>query len=96
MPDPVSSRGGRRAGPVALALPAVGATGENTNAGSVGTFRATASGITATGAFTFGAGTLGTVAAKARLGSGFAYGAEHPNGRSAGGTKPGEPDRPVG
>ncbi|CAM5638751.1 VCBS repeat-containing protein OS=Streptomyces alboniger OX=132473 GN=CP975_16960 PE=4 SV=1 [Streptomyces alboniger] len=52
---------------------AVGATGENTNAGSVWAFRATASGITPTGSFTFGAGTLGTVAANARLGSGFAY-----------------------
>ncbi|MFF0157728.1 FG-GAP and VCBS repeat-containing protein [Streptomyces sp. NPDC005263] len=52
---------------------AVGATGENANAGSVWVFRSTASGITATNSFTFGAGTLGTVAAKARLGSGFAY-----------------------
>ena len=52
---------------------AVGATGENANAGSVWAFPATASGITATGSFTFGAGTLGTVAANARLGSGFAY-----------------------
>lgn len=52
---------------------AVGATGENANAGSVWVFRSASSGITATGSFTFGAGTLGTVATNARLGSGFAY-----------------------
>jgi hypothetical protein len=52
---------------------AVGAPGENTNAGSVWVFRSTASGVTPTGSYTFGAGTLGTVAATARLGSGFAY-----------------------
>ncbi|WP_406492904.1 VCBS repeat-containing protein [Streptomyces sp. NBC_01604] len=52
---------------------AVGAPGENANAGSVWVFRSTSSGITPTGSFTFGAGTLGTVAANARLGSGFAY-----------------------
>ncbi|MDQ1045538.1 FG-GAP repeat protein [Streptomyces sp. V4I2] len=52
---------------------AVDAPGENANAGSVWGFRSTSSGITPTGSFTFGAGTLGTVAANARLGSGFAY-----------------------
>ncbi|MFJ7073259.1 VCBS repeat-containing protein [Streptomyces sp. NPDC098781] len=52
---------------------AVGAPGENGDAGSVWVFRPTSSGITPTGSFTFGAGTLGTVAAKARLGSGFTY-----------------------
>ncbi|MDN0200976.1 FG-GAP-like repeat-containing protein [Streptomyces sp. S.PNR 29] len=51
----------------------VGAPGENAGAGSVWVLRSTASGITPTGSFTFGAGTLGTVAANARLGSGFAY-----------------------
>ena len=50
---------------------AVGAPGENTNAGSVWVFRTTAAGVTPTGSLTFGAGTLGTVAANARLGSGF-------------------------
>jgi hypothetical protein len=51
----------------------VGAPGENTNAGSVWVFRSTSSGITATGSITFGAGTLGTVATNAKLGSGFNY-----------------------
>ncbi|MFJ8631389.1 VCBS repeat-containing protein [Streptomyces sp. NPDC093568] len=50
---------------------AVGAPGENANAGSVWVLRSTSAGITPTGSFTFGAGTLGTVAANARLGSGF-------------------------
>ncbi|WP_405582583.1 FG-GAP repeat protein [Streptomyces sp. NBC_01092] len=49
----------------------VGAPGENANAGSVWVFRSTSAGITPTGSFTFGAGTLGTVAANAKLGSGF-------------------------
>ncbi|MFI6486330.1 FG-GAP and VCBS repeat-containing protein [Streptomyces sp. NPDC050564] len=52
---------------------AVGAPGENTNAGSVWVFKSTASGVTPTGSYTFGAGTLDTVAAGARLGQGFAY-----------------------
>ncbi|WP_031476869.1 FG-GAP-like repeat-containing protein [Streptomyces bicolor] len=51
----------------------VGAPGENANAGSVWVFPATSAGITPTGSFTFGAGTLGTVAANAKLGSGFNY-----------------------
>ncbi|MFE5889357.1 FG-GAP-like repeat-containing protein [Streptomyces sp. NPDC056468] len=51
----------------------VGAPGENANAGSVWVFRSTSAGITPTGSFTFGAGTLGTVATNARLGSGFNY-----------------------
>ena len=51
----------------------VGAPGENANAGSVWVFRSTSAGITPTGSFTFGAGTLGTVAANAKLGSGFNY-----------------------
>ena len=52
---------------------AVGAPGENANAGSVWVFKSTSSGITATGSFTFGAGTLGMVAADAKLGSRFSY-----------------------
>ncbi|WP_369246545.1 FG-GAP repeat protein [Streptomyces sp. R41] len=52
---------------------AVGAPGENTNAGSVWAFKSTASGVIPTGSYTFGAGTLGTVAAGARPGQGFAY-----------------------
>ncbi|MGW6796824.1 VCBS repeat-containing protein [Streptomyces chartreusis] len=52
---------------------AVGAPGENADAGSVWVFRSSSTGITPTGSFTFGAGTLGTVAAKARLGVGFTY-----------------------
>ncbi|KUN92263.1 FG-GAP repeat protein [Streptomyces caeruleatus] len=51
----------------------VGAPGENANAGSVWVFRSTSAGVTATGSVTFGAGTLGTVAANAKLGSGFNY-----------------------
>ncbi|WP_406202871.1 FG-GAP-like repeat-containing protein [Streptomyces sp. NBC_01017] len=51
----------------------VGAPGENANAGSVWVFKSTSAGITPTGSLTFGAGTLGTVAANARLGSGFNY-----------------------
>ncbi|MGI5375372.1 VCBS repeat-containing protein [Streptomyces sp. CA-251387] len=51
----------------------VGAPGENAGAGSVWVFRSTSSGITPTGSFTFGGGTLGTVAANAKLGSGFNY-----------------------
>ncbi|MCL8014742.1 FG-GAP-like repeat-containing protein [Streptomyces sp. AS02] len=51
----------------------VGATGENANAGSVWVFQPTSTGITPTGSFTFGAGTLGTVATNAKLGSGFNY-----------------------
>ncbi|MFJ7492054.1 FG-GAP repeat protein [Streptomyces sp. NPDC097727] len=55
----------------------VGAPGENTHAGSLWVFPATASGVTAVtavtakGAFTFGHGTLGTVATAAELGSSF-------------------------
>ncbi|MFE5815514.1 FG-GAP-like repeat-containing protein [Streptomyces sp. NPDC056479] len=49
----------------------VGTPGENANAGSVWVFRSTSAGITPTGSSTFGAGTLGTVAANAKLGSGF-------------------------
>ncbi|MFG2624609.1 FG-GAP and VCBS repeat-containing protein [Streptomyces sp. NPDC048473] len=49
----------------------VGAPGENTNAGSLWVFPATASGVTAKGSFTFGHGTLGTVATAAKLGSSF-------------------------
>ncbi len=51
----------------------VGANGENAAAGSVWVFKSTASGVTPTGSITFGAGTLGTVAANARLGSGFDF-----------------------
>lgn len=51
----------------------VGAPGENANAGSVWVFKSTSAGITPTGSLTFGAGTLGTVAANAKLGSGFNY-----------------------
>ncbi len=54
-----------------LAELVVGAPGENANAGSVWVFRSTSAGITPTGSFTFGAGTLGTVAANAKLGSAF-------------------------
>lgn len=50
-----------------------GASGENSDAGSVWVFKSSASGVTPTGSFTFGAGTLGTVAAKARLGSVFDF-----------------------
>ncbi|WP_392670587.1 FG-GAP and VCBS repeat-containing protein [Streptomyces sp. LN785] len=50
---------------------AVGAPGENTGEGSLWVFPATASGLTATGSFTFGHGTLGTVAKGAGLGSTF-------------------------
>lgn len=49
----------------------VGAPGENANAGSVWVFKSTSAGVTPTGSVTFGAGTLGTVAANAKLGSGF-------------------------
>lgn len=51
----------------------VGAPGENANAGSVWVFRSTSAGVTPIGSFTFGAGTLGTVAANAKPGSGFNY-----------------------
>ncbi|MEU6920033.1 FG-GAP-like repeat-containing protein [Streptomyces sp. NPDC046631] len=50
---------------------AVGAPGENTGAGSLWVFPATAKGLTAKGSFTFGHGTLGTVAKSAALGSSF-------------------------
>lgn len=50
---------------------AVGAPGENTDAGSLWVFPATASGVTAKGSFSFGHGTLGTVGTDARLGSSF-------------------------
>lgn len=49
----------------------VGAPGENTDAGSVWSFRSTASGVTATGSLSFGAGALGTNPAGARLGAVF-------------------------
>ncbi|WP_434589633.1 FG-GAP-like repeat-containing protein [Streptomyces sp. A5-4] len=49
----------------------VGAPGENAGAGSVWVLPGTAAGITATGSFTFGAGTLGTVAPGAALGASF-------------------------
>jgi hypothetical protein len=51
----------------------VGASGENANAGSVWVLTATSSGVTPTGSITFGAGTLGTVADGAKLGSGFGF-----------------------
>ncbi|MFD4943113.1 FG-GAP and VCBS repeat-containing protein [Streptomyces sp. NPDC058239] len=50
---------------------AVGAPGENAHAGSLWVFPTTASGVTAKGSFTFGHGTLGTVATAAELGSSF-------------------------
>ncbi|MET7294211.1 FG-GAP-like repeat-containing protein [Streptomyces griseoloalbus] len=50
---------------------AVGAPGENSGAGSVWYFRSSATTV-AGGAGTFGAGTLGTVAAGAKLGTAFA------------------------
>ncbi|HET6860916.1 MAG TPA: FG-GAP and VCBS repeat-containing protein [Streptomyces sp.] len=49
----------------------VGAPGENAGAGSVWVLPGTTAGITATGSFTFGAGTLGTVAPGAALGTSF-------------------------
>ncbi|WP_347568151.1 FG-GAP repeat protein [Streptomyces sp. TRM75563] len=50
---------------------AVGAPGENAGEGSLWVFPATASGLVAEGSFSFGHGTLGTVATTAHLGSGF-------------------------
>ncbi|WP_371665278.1 FG-GAP and VCBS repeat-containing protein [Streptomyces sp. NBC_01241] len=50
---------------------AVGAPGENTHAGSLWVFPATASGVTAKGSFAFSHGTLGTVGTNAQLGSSF-------------------------
>ncbi|MFE6700535.1 FG-GAP-like repeat-containing protein [Streptomyces sp. NPDC057718] len=50
---------------------AVGAPGENADEGALWVFPATASGLAAKGSFSFGHGALGTVAAKAELGSGF-------------------------
>ncbi|MGY5002572.1 FG-GAP-like repeat-containing protein [Streptomyces griseus] len=50
---------------------AVGAPGENAGEGSLWVFPATAFGLVAKGSFSFGHGTLGTVATKAQLGSGF-------------------------
>ncbi|MEV5674951.1 MULTISPECIES: FG-GAP and VCBS repeat-containing protein [unclassified Streptomyces] len=50
---------------------AVGAPGEGEGEGSLWFFPATASGLGAKGSFSFGHGTLGTVAAKAALGSSF-------------------------
>ncbi|MCX4537132.1 FG-GAP repeat protein [Streptomyces sp. NBC_00841] len=49
----------------------VGAPGENADAGSVWVFKSTSSGVTPTGSFTFGAGTLGMVSTRAQLGSTF-------------------------
>ncbi|MFE2093411.1 FG-GAP repeat protein [Streptomyces sp. NPDC059460] len=43
----------------------------NADAGSVWVFKSTSSGVTPTGSFTFGAGTLGTVSTRAQLGSTF-------------------------
>ncbi|MET8726597.1 FG-GAP-like repeat-containing protein [Streptomyces parvus] len=50
---------------------AVGAPGENAGEGSLWVFPAAASGLAAKGSFSFGHGTLGTVATKAGLGSSF-------------------------
>ncbi|WP_327311075.1 MULTISPECIES: FG-GAP and VCBS repeat-containing protein [unclassified Streptomyces] len=50
---------------------AVGAPGENADAGSLWIFPTAAAGPTAKGSFTFGHGTLGTVAKSAGLGSSF-------------------------
>ncbi|MGW0963894.1 FG-GAP and VCBS repeat-containing protein [Streptomyces gelaticus] len=50
---------------------AVGAPGENGNAGSLWVFPTTAKGLTAKGSFTFGHGALGTVGTAATLGSSF-------------------------
>ncbi|MEE1774161.1 FG-GAP and VCBS repeat-containing protein [Streptomyces sp. JV185] len=50
---------------------AVGAPGENSDAGSLWVFPTTAKGLTAKGSFTFGHGTLGTVGTSAALGSSF-------------------------
>ncbi|WP_328540106.1 FG-GAP-like repeat-containing protein [Streptomyces sp. NBC_00344] len=50
---------------------AVGAPGENSNAGSVWVLPGTTGGISGTGSMTFGSGTLGTDPANARLGSSF-------------------------
>ncbi|WP_405783011.1 FG-GAP-like repeat-containing protein [Streptomyces sp. NBC_00859] len=49
----------------------IGAPGENSNAGSVWALPGSASGATATGSITFGAGTLGTDPTNAKLGSSF-------------------------
>ncbi|MFF2650642.1 FG-GAP and VCBS repeat-containing protein [Streptomyces sp. NPDC058045] len=51
----------------------VGAPGENEEAGSVWVLPSTASGVNPKGSFTFGAGTLGTVAAGAKLGGAFNF-----------------------
>ncbi|KUN99292.1 hypothetical protein AQJ84_12800 [Streptomyces resistomycificus] len=51
--------------------PVVAAVAENSYAGSVWAFRSTSAGATAKGSFSFGAGTLGTVANNARLGDVF-------------------------
>ncbi|MFJ3595609.1 MULTISPECIES: hypothetical protein [unclassified Streptomyces] len=48
-----------------------GATGENAGAGALWVFPAAASGPAAKGSFSFGHGTLGTVATKAGLGAAF-------------------------
>lgn len=50
---------------------AVGAPGENAEAGSLWVLPSTPSGVTAKGSFTFGHGTLGTVATGAQLGASF-------------------------
>ncbi|MEU3067154.1 FG-GAP and VCBS repeat-containing protein [Streptomyces sp. NPDC006906] len=50
---------------------AVGAPGENAGAGALWVFPAAASGPAAKGSFSFGHGTLGTVATKAGLGAAF-------------------------
>ncbi|MEU6542039.1 hypothetical protein [Streptomyces sp. NPDC046859] len=60
---PLSRR--RRAGLATAAELVAGAPGGNENAGSVGVIPSPASGIAPTGSSTFGAATLGTVAAKA-------------------------------
>ncbi|GGJ13804.1 FG-GAP-like repeat-containing protein [Streptomyces brasiliensis] len=53
------------------AEPVVGAMGENGFNGAVWVFRSTTAGVTAKGSFSFGAGTLGTVAKLAGLGDEF-------------------------
>ncbi|GAA1522103.1 FG-GAP repeat protein [Streptomyces albidochromogenes] len=49
----------------------VGAPGENSREGAVWVVRSTSTGITTSGSWSFGPGTLGTTKAAARLGSGF-------------------------
>lgn len=51
----------------------VGAMGENENAGSVWVFKSDTAGVRVNSAFSFGAGLLGTIATKAKLGSVFNF-----------------------